>query len=434
MPNFQWLTFSQAKSALLSRLADSNGIFWTNLEAGLYITEALRTWAALTEIWNTSFAFTANSIGQWYDLSIINTSPRLRTLNDNYLYTLMEYHLLEPPSGGTWTGTSQFNIADFAAALQRRRDELIQLTGCNVKQLPFLPTTSNVFRTIFNDSTLEPRRARFLPDSGSGSPVTLTREDTIAFDRFEPNRLQVFQKPQAWSVITGPPLAMDVDSAPNGPGGYDVISLQAGVAFNPPAATAVGIPDDWTWLAKWGAMADLLGAESERTDRIRADYCLQRFNSGVEVMKASNWLVSGTLNGLPVDTVPLREMDAFSPEWQNDTNAWPSIVQAGMDFVAVSPLPMNSSGVTLNVIGNAPIPVFDTDPVQVSRDVFDVILDYAQVLASFKMGGTDFTDTKPLEQNFYGYAVETNKRLSKMGLFADTVHLEGKRQDIAQPR
>jgi hypothetical protein len=72
--------------------------------------------------------------------------------------------------------------------------------------------------------------------------------------------------------------------------------------------------------------------------------------------------------------------------------------------------------------------------VQVSRDVFDVILDYAQVLASFKMGGTDFTDTKPLEQNFYGYAVETNKRLSKMGLFADTVHLEGKRQDIAQPR
>jgi hypothetical protein len=434
MPNFSWLTWLQARQALAARLADASNVFWTDSENGLYLAEALRTWSALTEQWNADFAFTANLAGQWYDLSQIANSPRIRTLNDTYLFTVMEYQLLEPPSGSVWTGTSQFNIADFAGALQRRRDEMIQASGCNLHQLPFQRATVNVRRTIFNDSTLEPRRARFLPDSGNGSPVTLTREDTLAFDRFEPDHLQTSALPQAWSVITGPPLAMDVDLGPSVTGGYDVISLQSGVPFAPPATTALAVPDDWSWLAKWGAMADLLGAESERTDRQRAAYCLERYVTGLEIMKQSNWLVSGLINGLPVDTVSVREMDGISPEWQNDANAWATLVQAGMDLLAVAPTPTTTAGVSLILVGNAPIPAADGDFVQVSRDVFDVILDYAQVLAAFKMGGEDFMQTKSLEQNFYRLAMEQNKRLSKMGLFADTVHMEGKRQNITQPR
>jgi len=76
----------------------------------------------------------------------------------------------------------------------------------------------------------------------------------------------------------------------------------------------------------------------------------------------------------------------------------------------------------------------DADFVQISRDAFDVILDYAQVLASFKMGGTEFSSTKDLEKNFFMFAMETNKRLAAMGLFRDMLGLEGRRQDVNQPR
>jgi len=433
---YQWLTFAAARQALAGRLADPNKVFWTDNELGLYLIESLRTWNALTEIWNTTFAFTPTSAQVWYNLSILGGSPRTRTVTASDLYTMMQYHLLEPPTGGTWTGTSQFSIDDLSGALQRRRDEMIQASGCNLNQvLPFLPSTPNVRRTLFPDSTLEPRRTRFMPDSGFGSPVTLTREDSFAWDTSEALHLQTTAIPSAWTVISGPPLAMDVDTGPPVPGSYDVIALQAGANFFPPVATLMNVPDDWAWVAKWGAVADLLGRDSEATDRQRADYCLKRFQDGLKIMKASNWLQSATINGIPVDTPSVREMDGWSPEWENNATAWPSLVTAGMDLVAPCPVAGTSPiGVSLVVLGNTPIPILDNDFVQISRDNVDAVLDYAQRLATFKMGGEEFLASKDLENNFFLVAQQNNARLAKLGIFSDMLHSEGKRQDLTQPR
>jgi hypothetical protein len=86
------------------------------------------------------------------------------------------------------------------------------------------------------------------------------------------------------------------------------------------------------------------------------------------------------------------------------------------------------------VVANAPIPVQDSDFVQVSRDVFDIILDYAQMASCFKMGGEEFQKTMPLLANFAKAAIETNKRLGALGLFRDVLLREGQRQESAQPR
>lgn len=427
---YRWITFLQARQALAARLADPNNIFWTDFENGLYITEALRIWNSLTEVWNADLAFTT-SAATWYNLSTLSGSPRLRTLTDSYLYTLMQYHLLEPPTGaGTWSGTSQFALSDLQGALQRRRDEVIQVTGCNLAELP-LPSTPNIRRTAFPDTVLEPRRVRFLP--ASGNPTTLFREDTFAFDKFEPGHLQTPKTPEAWSVITGPPLSMDVDTAPNVAGSYDAIVLQSGGNFAPPLVTLLGVPDDFAWVVKYGALYDLLSRDSEATDRPRAAYCLERYQTGLKIMQASNWLLTATVNGVPVDTPSLKEMDSFSPEWQDDASVWPAVVQAGMDFCA--PCPVGPGvGISASLVGNAPVPFADDDFVQASRDIFDVLLDYAQVLACFKMGGSEFFSTKDLEKNFFKAAIDTNKRLKDMGLFRDSIGMEGRRQDIAEPR
>jgi hypothetical protein len=432
---YKWLTWLQARQALAARLADPGMVFWVDAELKLYLSEALRVWNALTEVFNADFAFTATSAATWYSLATLTGSPRLRTLTDSVLYTQMEYMLLEPPTGGgAWTGTQQFALADLQGALQTARDEVIQASGCNLAQLPPLSSTPNVRRTVFADSTLEPRRARWKPDSGS--PVTLSREDTLAFDAFETGHLQTPRTPSAWSVITGPPLAFDVDTAPTVPGAYDVISLQAGANLVPPAATLLNVPDDFAWVCRLGAMADLLSRDSEATDHQRAAYYRSRYEDGKKLMQAANWLLTATIGGVPVDTPSVREADGWMAEWEITTNAWPSLVTAGTDFCAPCPVATGSQsiGVSMILIGNAPVPVLDADFVQASRDTMDDILAYAQFLASQKMGGAEFQESLILEKQFIQSAAATNDRISKLGLFADVLRTEGLRQDRNQPR
>jgi len=423
------VSYLQMVTDLSLRLADPNLLFWTKAELQLYLLEALRTWNALTEIWITALSFTSAPTPIWTDISQLAGSPRLRTLNDTDLYTVMQYHLLEPPSAGTWTGTSQFTIPDLQGALQRRRDEVIQLTACNLAQIS--PAYSGVIRTALPNTLLEVVRARFVPNTGT--PVTLTREDTQAFDHFNPGHLQATAVPTSFSLIAEPPLVLDLDTAPAGGAVFDIIGIQSGLAFNPPNSTLLGVPNDWSWVAKWGALADLLSRESEATDRLRADYCFKRYMDGIKIMQASNWLVSATIGGLPVDTPSMREMDAFANEWENDSTVWPVVVTAGMDLVAPAPTG-TPANVVLNVIGNAPLPSLDGDCVSVLRDHYDAILDYAQVLASFKLGGAEFGATGDLEKKFFIAAQDQNKRLRSLGLYSDVLHQEGRRETIWQPR
>lgn len=169
---YSWLTFLQARQQLAARLADPTNQFWTDAENGAYIVEALRTHNALTFTWKTSFVFTlaAAFFPQWLSLGTLATSPRLRSVTDTVLYTLMQYHLLEPPSGGTWTGTSQFTIADFQQALQRCRDEAIQFANTNQQNPPSIPTTPGDTFINLPDNFLDVPRARFVEPAPSAVP------------------------------------------------------------------------------------------------------------------------------------------------------------------------------------------------------------------------------------------------------------------------
>lgn len=432
MPQFTWLTFTQAKAQLAQRLADTGtSRFWTDAECGVYIKWSLRAWNSLTEMFNADFSFTADPSKTWYDLSLLPNSPRIRTVTDAEIYTFMQYMLLEPPTGAaTWTGTAQFTLADLQNALQRRRDELIQFSGCNLAELELAVNTGSR-RVFFPDNVLEPRRVRYIPVVGD--PNTLNLEDTAAMQYFEddyPN--QAAGNPELWSVVTGPPLAMDTDDPPL-PGQFHTIVLESGLSFAPPAVTLLGLPDDWCWLAAFGAMADLLSMETEATDYLRAGYFMQRYSEGMKAMAKANWLVQAQINAQTVDTVSMAELDCYSADWEIDPDQWPMVVSAGTDFVAAPPLDQ-VNGVKVTLVGNAPVPVADGDFVQVSRDEWDVIMGYAHFLATVKMGGGEFVASLPLEKQFYDAASVQNKRLAQQALYWTTFRTEGLRQDITQPR
>jgi hypothetical protein len=435
MQEYTWLTYVAGRQQLAARLADTKNQFWADAENGLYLCEALRVWNALTFTWKTPYAFSiaAATAPTWLSLGTLASSPRLRTLTDTALYTLMEYHLLEPATGGTWTGTTQFAMTDLSLALQRCRDEAIQASNCNHANPTPIAATPGGTTALLPDNVLDVARAQWVP--ATGTPTTLMRNDETGFNLYQAGYLQTPPgTPAQYNIATQPPLTLQVDVAPNGEGAYDLIALMAGAAFAPPTASLLNVPDDLAWVLKWGALADLLGRESEATDLLRAAWCKQRYIDGVKLMQHTPWVMEAQINGVSADFVDLAAQDIYEPEWDSAAADLQTVVVAGMDFFTVVPLVNVPIGMSLTVLGNAPVPVLDTDYIQVSRDAWDAVLDYAQFLACFKQVGAEFKAALALEQNFMAAAKLTNGRLSELGLFANLYTTEGQRQTETQPR
>lgn len=452
---YAYQTSLEAEQALALRLNDTANAYWAKTELNLYIAEALRVWNCLTQEWIQEWTTnydqpnpatlpawqsTGNSLNALVGANA--TSPRYQTLTDAYVYTVAQYHLLEPPTGnGAWTGTSQFSLEDFVQALQRRRDAILQISGCNVG--PFsttfgiLPGTNSVtLPDSTTQSILDLRRVRFLPALNQGNPSTLYREDGMAFEFFHNDYEQDFGTPLSWDVLSNAPLVLAFDNKANVPNTLDILGMISGGLINPPTASPLLIPDDWYWVLKFGMMADLFSKEVESTDLPRAKYCQQRFQEGLKLMQAMPWVTQARINNVPVDTPSVTEADSFDYEWQSNPTALTEIVRGGIDLFAVSPtIPAGTTiGVTLNLVGNAPIPSSDGDFIQVSRDVLDMILDEAQHLAMMKHGGAEFTQSIALHQNFIKAAVETNSRLRESGIFATVLRPPVSREDEIQPR
>ncbi len=434
MAPYGWLTFGQAKTEAAVRLGDPNMIRWGNAELGEYLKEAMRVFNSLTAFWAAPYSldltppFTQN----WFAANGTG-SPRLPTLTDNDVYTLIEYHLLEPPTGSTWTGTNQFNITDLAQAMSRRRNEILQAAACNVVEST-LALTPGVPTAQVTDMVLDERRCRWVPAVGQGSPVTLQRGDSRTFQYFTPSYAQSSNPPLRWDVIGSPPQTITVDTNVPVPSTLQMLGIQGGADFTPGTNTPLLMPDDWMWVLKFGAMADVLSMEQEGKDLARAAYCRQRYEEGLKLMREMPWLLQAFLNGVPVDTQPLAGADRTNCEWQSRTTAFPELVVGGIDLFAVSPIPSTLTTVGMTVVGNAPIPADDAAEIQVPRDVMNAILDEAQHLALFGMGGAEFKASMALHKSFVQYAVNQNKRLRESGILATTIRPPVDRQEEEQPR
>ena len=431
---FEWLTLTQAIEEVSLRLGDTSNVFWTAAEIQLYLNEALRVFNALTAYWATPYVstFTQQSGQNWYPANGTG-SPRKPTLTDTDVYNLIEYHLLEPATGGTWTGTDQFSIADLSQACSRRRNEILQAAACNMAEqtVAMAPASSVVALT---DLVLDVRRCRWVPASGMGSPVTLQRGDSRSFQYFSPNYAQTKKNPLRWDVIGSPPQTVTLDTLTPVPSSLQVLGMAGGADFDPPAASPLLMPDDWMWNLKYGALADILSKEQEGKDLARAQYCRKRYEEGLKLMQHMPWLLQASINGVPVDTQPLAGADRTNYEWQSRAAAFPEIVVGGIDLYAVSPVTSDTLSLLLMVVGNAPIPANGAADIQVPRDVMDAILDEAQHLALFKMGGAEFQQSIALHKSFIGMALKTNARLKESGILSTTIRPPEDRQEQDQER
>lgn len=490
--NYTWLSLTDGIAQLAARLSDPSNVFWTVPECQAYIFRALQQFNCLTSTWKTDFTYNPTQL--WNSLGSLTGSPRLRTATDADSYMMLQRYLLEPPTGAApWTGTTQFALSDLVNALQTRRNEMLQISACNDVLLQSIPLTPNTRRTYLPDTTLDVPRVRYLAlqatptatgsigassivvssslniangllASGTGiapwatvssisgttvnlslpnvgavsgainfySPTTLYRDDTVALEWYESPLYQLPSgTPQTFQLSSEPPLAFDVDITPDQPGVYEAVTSQSGTSFAPPAATLLGIPNDYAWVLEWGALADLLGRESEATDRERSAYCLKRYQDGLNLLIKTPWIMLGNVNGVACSVDSLEETDRYSVGWDlNPTVFGPVVVVGGIDFLA-SPVGQ-SCGVT--VLGNAPLLDSTNTFLQVSRDQWNSVLDLAQVFSSFKMGGAEWKAALELEERAIKFCAAENSRLKSTGSFSDILLERGQAQDRAQAR
>jgi hypothetical protein len=445
---FTWLPLASATQQIQDRL-NQNAVpsYWADAEIQIYLIEALRVFNALTEWYRADYTFTASG-GEWVNPSLTFPlpSPRYRTVTDSDLLTEIEYMLLEPPVGiGAWTGTTQFTIEKLQSSLSVRVNETIQHSGCNTINLNPISATPNTRRTLLPDNVLELRRVRFfaLQPDNTFNIYYLKRSDLQSFHYFNSDYLQQQGIPFQWSIASEPPLAFDVDITPNTEGYYDILALISNADFST-TPTVLSVPNDWCWVAMYGALADLLSEEPESTDRQRAEYCRKRFLDGMDMMRKSNWFTQATINNTVADTPSLEKTDRWNsgsplstpPEtgWQEQTLGPPRVVTDGIDFLNVTPTAPVAVGMVM--VANAPftVTVNAVDYVQISRDDWDQILNYCQHIATFKLGGDDFASTLPLLDEFFKYCQRRNKRTATYGTYVDVLNKQGLKQDLALPR
>ena len=442
---FFYLSFGAAKQELANRLYDSNKVFWPDNELAMYLTEALRTWNAMTGYWRADFTFQTKQNVIWYNLLDTNSMPNSQVaaqLQDTDLYPVMLAHLLEPPQtfapAWVWSGSSQFSVADFSNAMQRRLSELLAVTGCvlAVSQLPALPG-----RMLLPDNVVDVYYAAYLPGTSTPLPVVLFKEDIWAAQSYNPGYLQQPSGlPSIYMESSQPPITFDTDRAPGFGGTYEML-----LTFVPnqwAVGTYLTIPNDWTWVLKWGALADMLSRESNAKDVVRSQYCEQRYRMGLGLLQKAPTLLALRIGNVPVQIDTLSAAQFFNPSWRAASQGKPTAAYyAGLNVLALNPPPDNGAGngysCTATVVSNAVIPTNNTDLIQVGREDMDMIIDYAQHLAAFKMGGEEFTRTIQLFERFMTqvsiYGLELNEWAEYTHAIYGLAAAEKRQQPLMQP-
>jgi hypothetical protein len=412
---YAYLTFSQARTELANRLGDPSKIYWTDPELKLAIREALRYWNTATLFYRNRFTFNAVANQFWYDLTQQANSPITYTVTDREVISFLLYNLIEAQLSGTWTyqGTDMFTLADIVAAVQRRRDQFLLETGMVTGQSIINGPTSPANRVSLADSVIEVKRAAWI-ENLTHTYSTLWRTDEWAAESFQSNWATSPENPPSnFSTAVVPPVTLSVIPPPQSTGQIELITTNSGASLNPATGVLLGIPDDFAWVVRMGALADLLGREGQSRDSQRAQYAEARWKEGIALAKQFTSILTGYLNGVQVFPQAIHSLSCFRSGWQSEAPGTPDTLGVmSWNLMALAPLPIsNIFSIMLDMVQNAPVPVNDGDFVQIGREDLDALLDMAQHLVAFKEGGQEFMETVPLYQSAVAQAKLRNGKL-----------------------
>jgi hypothetical protein len=412
MAQYTHVTWNGLVTQLAGRLGDVGNVYWATNELYLYIVESIRTWSFLTAFWRDTGEFNTSVGTPFYDITSLTNGTGAAlldyTVTDSDLTAVIQYQLLEPSTGNSWTGSEQFALSDITNALEKRRNAFLAETACRVTRTTAIPAALPVYKLGLADSTVAVRRVAFQNAANSISP--LWPESISNQMAFAPDNLLTVGSPVSYSIDSAQPNDITLAPPIGDVGTFETLTISTGAPLDPTSGVVLGIPDDMTVALKWGALADVLGKDSEVRDAERAGFCERRYRLFVEMAKYAPVITSARINGAHTFTDSIANLDSFMNSWQS-TSGTPIYIGVEPNLIGLGPVPDVIGSIQLDVVRKAPIGS-GTDYVQIGREYIDPILDYAVHLACFKMGGIEFRSSFRQAQNFFDAALDYNRRLA----------------------
>lgn len=415
---YSLITLGSARASLRLQLQDPSATnpYWTDAELNAAIIEALRTWQALTG-WNRDRA-TLSTVANtgFYDLAqtgVLAAGLFDYNVTDVQVWNQITATLLEP---GTipYAGTDQWSQSQILDALQQARDQFLLDTGSVITRTLVTNPAQPISRISLPQTIIDVRRAAWFT-TGTGLFSTLWRIDEYSADAFS-NSWQTPQLlPQSFSVSVTPPITLQIIPPSNDPAATtntEILSVSSGATLTL-APVVLGVADDLSYGVKFGALASLFNADGQARDLQRAQYCEQRYTEAVNVARLNPSVLNAIFGTSILFGNSLFDEDAYNASWQNQTHGPPQRVAfAGRNLLATIPYPDAIYSITLDLVRNMPVPASDGAFLQIGNEKLNTILNYAQHVASLKMGGQEFQATLPFYQDFLKAAVIDNNRLN----------------------
>ena len=401
------ITLSAARTALADRLADTSMVRWVSGELDRILLEALRTWNAYTASYRTRGIFSTTAQTPFYDLGTQLAALCPRTVTNYDVMRTIQDALLEPVSPSAWTGTAQYTLSDLSGAVERRRNQFLKETGSVLTRITPTITPTPAGRSVLQANVLSVRRAAWVSTDGLIS--TLQRDDEWGANHYLPGWPQAMQRPPSvFSVATTPPLQIQLMPPPQDTGRLDMLVVQQGADVINGTEATLGIQNDWAWVIKFGALADLFGRDGLAYDPQRAGYCEARWQQGLTAAKTAPVVIAGRINDVTARIIAVSDADRYSPLWQTVAGEPKAIITAGHNLLSTWPPPNvvpagGNFSLTLDVVASMTLPDLDGDDMNLPADAIDPVLDYAQHVALLKEGPGQLRGSQPLLDRFLRY-------------------------------
>jgi hypothetical protein len=196
--------------------------------------------------------------------------------------------LLEPNNGGVSFLSGIWTPAQALASLNDRQRRFLSETGITV--MVAYQGGTGATRYDVPNNVVDIRRVAWANEAFPAAYVELPRADAWELDHGDPNwPNESAVSPDLYMEDHLPSLVIEINPLPTDSGEMELTATTDGVTLTG-AGVALSVPDDFSPYLAWGVRADLLGAEGEGNDPVRAAHCESRFAEGIELARI---LVSG---------------------------------------------------------------------------------------------------------------------------------------------
>ncbi len=198
---------------------------------------------------------------------------------DQQLLNQIQYHMIETPdSGATWA-SGLWTQAEVVRYANQRQDRLLAETA---------PYVTDTTISIINGTGSYTLPAGFISALSviftptGGDPYELSPSDTFEADHGIPD-WDTVSHPKVY--YTDPTLVIGIAPIPDSNGSIELQYVATGTNLTGSGASLTA-QDEMVPTIKYGIMADMLSKVGRAHDPIRAQYCDERYEMGIEAVKA----------------------------------------------------------------------------------------------------------------------------------------------------